>query len=153
MGLFDNVQSAVNRGAAAAERTSRSAKLKMQLNESLKRRQSLAAQLGASLYETTKEDDGLRAGRESLYDGIAEIDRQRESITSELRQIEAQAALLEEAGRVYRCHACGVPVHATDLFCSGCGTPVAEIKAAVGTMPSETGSPSASCPSCHGGVA
>ena len=73
MGLLDDVQSTINRGVAATGRTARVVKLKSQMTDSLKRRQNLAAQLGASLYDATKDNDEFRAGREGLYDGIAAI--------------------------------------------------------------------------------
>ncbi len=61
MGFLDDVQSTFNRGVAGASRTASVVKLKGQLNDALKRRQGLAAQLGASLYEQTKEDPAFRA--------------------------------------------------------------------------------------------
>lgn len=60
-----------------ANRTGNTIKLKAQMSEAMKRRQTLAAQLGASLYEATKDDPELRAGREAIYDGIAAIDAER----------------------------------------------------------------------------
>ena len=59
MGIMDDVTGAMRRGTSAAERTARSTKLKADLREVNKRRQNLAAQLGASLYDATRED-GLR---------------------------------------------------------------------------------------------
>lgn len=75
MGFLDDVQASLNRGVAGANRGVESMKLKSQLNDANKRRSQLAAQLGASLYEATKDDESFRAGREQLYDGIAQIDR------------------------------------------------------------------------------
>ena len=91
MGFLDNVTNTFNRGAAAADRTTRSLKLKGQLSDIAKRRQELATQLGASLYEVTKENAELRAGREPLYDGIAQCDMERAEVERMLAAIEAEA--------------------------------------------------------------
>ena len=77
MGFLDNVQSSINRGMAGANRSANAMKLKSQLSDAMKRRQALAAQLGASLYDVTKGDPSFRSGREALYDGIAAIDVSR----------------------------------------------------------------------------
>lgn len=66
MGFLDSLQSSVNRGMAATGRATSTMKLKAQMSEALKRRQALAAQLGASLYDVTKDDASLHAGREAL---------------------------------------------------------------------------------------
>ena len=63
MGFLDSLQSSVNRGMAATGRATSTMKLKAQMSEALKRRQALAAQLGASLYDVTKDAAHLRAGR------------------------------------------------------------------------------------------
>ena len=55
MGFIDSVQSTFNRGVAAAGRTTDSVKLKAQMSDALKGRQSFAAQLRASLYELREE--------------------------------------------------------------------------------------------------
>ena len=70
MSFLESVQSTFNRGVAAAGRTTDSVKLKGQMSDANKRRQSLAAQLGASLYDLTKDDPSFRQGREALYDVI-----------------------------------------------------------------------------------
>ena len=127
MGFMDNVTSVVNRGTASVQRTGRSAQLKMQLNDLMKRRRELAAQLGASLYEDTKEMEQLRQGREALFDGIADIDAQRAQVQSELDQLENKAVAQQVAATTYRCPRCGTGVPATDFFCSGCGLPIAEV--------------------------
>ena len=130
MGFLDSVSNAVSRGVAGAQRTSRSTQLKLQLNDLIKQRKEMAAQLGANLYEATKEDPALRQGREPLYDAIANIDLQRAAIEEEIAQIEAEALASQQAAIVYRCPRCGSSVQATDMFCSGCGTPIQEIVAA-----------------------
>lgn len=60
MGILDNITSSVNKGLAATNRATSTMKLKAQMNDALKRRQNLAAQLGASLYEATKDDENLQ---------------------------------------------------------------------------------------------
>lgn len=130
MGFLDNVASAVNRGTASVQRTGKSAQLKMQLNDLMKQRRDLAAQLGASLYDTAKEMPEMREGREPLFEGIAKIDERRAAIEDQIAQIEAEAAAQQVASAAYKCPKCGTSVAGDDLFCSGCGTPIAEIKAA-----------------------
>ena len=130
MGFLDSVSNAIDRGTASVGRASGTAKLKMSLNDLTKQRKELAAQLGASLYEATRENAELRAGREPLYDGIANIDAQKASIEAEITRIELEGQAAQAAAVVYKCPKCGSNVQATDLFCAGCGTPIAEVVAA-----------------------
>lgn len=146
MGFLDSISNTINRGTSAAERGARTMKLNGQSNDLLKQRRDLAAQLGASLYEVTKDDAALRSGRESLYDGIASIDTQRADIQAQIASIEAEAAAEAAAAQTYRCPQCGTTVGANDLFCSGCGKPIAEIRQAAGTpAPVATGRVCAKC--------
>ena len=131
MGFLDSMQSTFNRGVAAAGRTTDSVKLKAQMTDALKRRQSFAAQLGASLYDLTKNDPSFRAGREAIYDGIAAIDAERAQIQAELDRIERESQAAQSAATHFACPFCGVQISATDVFCSGCGKPMAEIQAAL----------------------
>ena len=131
MGFIDSVQSTFNRGVAAAGRTTDSVKLKAQMTDALKRRQSFAAQLGASLYELTKDDPSFRAGREALYDGIAAIDAERAQIQAELDRIERESQAAQTAATHFACPFCGSQLGAGDVFCSGCGKPMSEIQAAI----------------------
>ncbi len=126
MGLLDSVTSAVNRGSASAGRAVEKTKLKTQLNDLNKRRQSLAAQLGASLYEATKDDANLRAGREALYDGIAQIDNERIQVQNQIQEIDAEGQASATAAATFNCVVCGARMSGADLFCSGCGTPIAQ---------------------------
>lgn len=154
MGFLDSLQSSVNRGVAATGRATSTMKLKAQMSEALKRRQALAAQLGASLYDVTKDDAGLRAGREALYDGIAACDAERAQCQAEIERIEAESAAATAANSYYVCPFCGSHVVTTDLFCSGCGKPMAEITAALSarqqapTAPVAPVSGAAACPQC-----
>lgn len=150
MGFLDSVQSTFNRGVAAAGRTTDTVKLKAQMADALKRRQNLAAQLGASLYELTKNDPTFRAGRESLYDGIAAIDAERIQIQAELNRIEQETQAAQNAAMHFTCPFCGAQVGATDVFCSSCGKPMSEIQAVLSA--SQAAAPAnwtgPVCPSC-----
>ena len=130
MGFLDNVQSTFNRGVAAAGRTTDTVRLKAQMADALKRRQNLAAQLGANLYDLTRDDPTFRAGREALYDGIAAVDAERTQIQSALDRIEREAQAAQSAATSVPCPFCGAQLSATDVFCSGCGNPMTEIEAA-----------------------
>lgn len=153
MGFLDSLQSSVNRGVAATGRATSTMKLKAQMSEALKRRQALAAQLGASLYDVTKNDAGLRAGREALYDGIAACDAERAQCQAEIERIEAESAAATAANSYYVCPFCGSHVVTTDLFCSGCGKPMAEITTALSAQQQAPAAPVApvsgvACPQC-----
>ena len=91
MGLLDDVQSTINRGVAATGRTARVAKLRTQMSEAMKRRQALAAQLGASLYEETK--DNPEFGRRGSGGAVGDVPVLRDahggdrSVLQRLRQV------------------------------------------------------------------
>lgn len=153
MGFLDSLQSSVNRGMAATGRATSTMKLKAQMSEALKRRQALAAQLGASLYDVTKDDANLRAGREALYDGIAACDAERAQCQVEIERLEAESAAATAANSYYVCPFCGSHVVTTDLFCSGCGKSMAEITAALSAQQQAPAAPvapvsGAACPQC-----
>lgn len=156
MSFFDDLQNSINRGVAGANRTGSTIKLKAQLSEAMKRRQTLAAQLGASLYDVTKDDPIFRAGREAIYDGIAAIDDERAGYQAEIDRIEAEAQAAQAAAVRYACPFCGSSVAASDLFCSGCGKPMAEIEAeitkqrtsGIATAAASSASSVATCPQC-----
>lgn len=155
MGFLDDVQASVNRGVAGANRGVESMKLKNQMSDAMKRRQQLAAQLGASLYEVTREDAVLRSGREALYDGIAAIDQERDAIQAQLDELERQAAAAAQAAASIECPFCHTRISATDMFCCGCGKPMAEIQAAYAAAPAVPAEPEpapvavqAVCPAC-----
>ena len=154
MGFLDSLQSSVNRGMAATGRATSTMKLKAQMSEALKRRQALAAQLGASLYDVTKDDANLRAGREALYDGIAACDAEHAQCQVEIERLEAESAAATAANSYYVCPFCGSHVVTTDLFCSGCGKPMAEITAALSAQQQAPAAPvapvsgAAACPQC-----
>ena len=136
MGFFENIQDAMNRGTAAAERTGRTVQIRHQLGELSRQRRDYMTQLGASLYETVKADAQLRSGREALLDGIATIDQQYVDLSRELAQIEAEAAASQQAQVMLQCTTCGAAVSAADFFCSECGTSVADIRKALAAQQS-----------------
>lgn len=138
MGLLDDVTSAVNRGTAAAGRTGRVARLRMQLSELSRRRSETAAQLGASLYEATRDMPDMRAGREVLYDAIAQIDEQCAQVKAQIEAVELEARAAQEAARAYVCPRCGTRVYGSQGFCSGCGIPVADIRSSAGAVSVES---------------
>lgn len=140
MGILDSVTSAVNRGTESAGRAAEKVKINNKMNEVNKRRQQLAAQLGASLYLATKDDVSLRQGREGLYDSITACDAEREQLQARLAAIEAAS----EAVETFKCSVCGTKMAGGDLFCSGCGTPADKARA-VRPAPVVGGAVCASC--------
>lgn len=130
MGFLDSVASALNKGTVSAKRTTRSAQLKMQANDLMRQRRDLTAQLGASLYDVAKEMPELCEGREALFQSIADIDGKRAMIDAEIAEIEAEIAAERTASMTLRCPFCGTNVSSGDMFCSGCGVPIDEVKAA-----------------------
>lgn len=133
MGLLDNVTSAVNRGTESMGRGAEKIKLKNQIDQINKRRQQLAGQLGASLYEATKDDPSLRAGREPLYDAIAACDTERAQCQQKIDELDAISQAAAVAASSYKCVVCGATMAGDDLFCMGCGTPAAQARPAVTT--------------------
>ena len=147
MGFFDNVSAAVNRGTSSVQRTGRTAQLKLQMSDLMKQRRDLTAQLGASLYDTVKHMPEMRDGREPIFESIEDVDKQRAEIEAEIAQIEAAAAAQHEAATMYKCFKCGSDVAAGDLFCSGCGMPVSEIKVAA-SQPAQESTSALRCTAC-----
>ena len=136
MGFFYGIQSSLNRGVAGANRSVETLRLKAQLSDALKRRQQLAAQLGASLYDATKSDPAFRADREELYEGIAQVDAERAEVQARLDEIELQAERAAESARMatIECPFCHARISNGNMFCSGCGKPMAEIENELGTQ-------------------
>ena len=150
MGFLDSVSNSLNRGVNTVSRPGKTAQLNMQLNELMKQRQGLAAQLGASLYDQTKGDPTFTTGREAIYNGIASIDAQRAQIEAQIEQIKLEQAAETAAAQTYRCPRCGTAVGANDLFCSGCGLPIYQVKGGQ-PNPARTAQPVAggrTCPNC-----
>ena len=149
MGVLDSMSNSFNRGMDSMSRSTKIAQLNRQINDLMKQRQDLAAQLGASLYDQTRGNPSFTSGREALYDGIASIDAQRSNIEAQIEQIKAEQAAADAAARTYRCPRCGSVVHATDLFCSGCGLPIDQVLAgqSQGSVPQPV-APMRTCPNC-----
>lgn len=152
MSILDDMTSAVNRGAESMGRATEKSKLKSQISDITKRRQGLAAQLGASLYDVTKNDPAFRAGREALYDGIAACDAEREACQMKVEEIEAASQAAAVASATFKCAVCGSPMRGDDLFCSGCGTPAERARPASAPMQA-TAVAAKSCPSCGASMA
>ncbi len=148
MGFLDNVTSAVNRGTAAAGRGADKIKLNARIGELNRQRQNLAAQLGASLYEATRRDAALTAGREALYDGIARIDAEREECQRQIAAIDEQAAAAATAATGFACAVCGAHMTGADLFCAGCGTPAEKARAQAPAAPTPAHAAGPACASC-----
>ncbi len=148
MGFLDNVTSAVNRGTAAAGRGADKIKLNARIGELNRQRQNLAAQLGASLYEATRGDAALTAGREALYDGIARIDAEREECQRQIAAIDEQAAAAATAATGFACAVCGAHMTGADLFCAGCGTPAEKARAQAPASPPPAHAAGPACASC-----
>ena len=148
MGFLDNVTSAVNRGTAAAGRGADKIKLNARIGELNRQRQNLAAQLGASLYEATRGDAALTAGREALYDGIARIDAEREECQRQIAAIDEQAAAAATAATGFACAVCGAHMTGADLFCAGCGTPAEKARAQAPAAPTPAAAAGPTCASC-----
>ena len=120
MGFLDEASNLLNRGVANAGRGTRSLSIKAQLNDLKKQREELCRQLGAALYEQTRNDPECRKPHEPLYAAIDALDVQSSSLHSELAAIEQQAHL-SQAGALWRCPACASPVGSDDAFCVNCG--------------------------------
>lgn len=70
--------------------------LRGRIEELARIRQGFAMHLGASLYEATKNDEGLRWGREPLYDGISACDAERDRLLARIDAILASEAAVED---------------------------------------------------------
>ena len=137
MGLFDDVTSALNRGKDAAERTGKSAHIKLQMNDLMRERRELVAQLGASLYDVVKDNPEFRVGRETIFDQIAFVDERHADLQAQLDQIDSEAEAARAAAasaQAIACPNCGTSITGNQAFCTGCGKPVAEIKATLGPV-------------------
>lgn len=129
MGFLDEMRASLDRTAADANRALQVNRIKSQMNDALKRRQQLAGQLGASLYEATKDNTELRQGREELFDGIAAIDNERAQLQAQIDELERQAQAAAYASAFIDCPFCHNRLQQSSMFCSGCGKSMAEIQA------------------------
>lgn len=150
MGILDNMTAAVNRGTGQASRAAEKLKLKNQINEINKRRQQLAAQLGASLYDATKDNAELRSGRETLYAGIASCDDERAKCQAKIEELDAMSQAVTAASTTFKCAVCGASISGDDLFCSGCGSPAEKARPAESVTAADTSGPK--CKSCGSSI-
>ena len=122
MSFFDDMTGAIDRGVSAAGKSTKAAQIRMQLSSLARQRRELTAHLGASLYEATKQDESLRAGREGMYDAIERLDREYADLDEQVRMLEGYAAT---PAPLSFCDNCGAAAAASDAFCTKCGTPLA----------------------------
>ena len=149
MGFKDDFSSMVNRGTAAAGRKARQVSLSSKANELRRQRQTLVAQLGASIYEEVRTTPSLREGREELIAQIEAVDAQRREVEEEQRRIQMESEDAQTRAMTYRCAVCGAPIRATDQFCSTCGTPAEQAIPKVATPAAPVAAPGApACPNC-----
>ncbi|MDO5043990.1 MAG: zinc ribbon domain-containing protein [Coriobacteriia bacterium] len=127
MGFLDDVKGSFNRGAAAANRATEKMKAKNQLSTLLKRRKEVLSQLGANLYEVTKNNPEFTIGRENLYNEILQIDGQRNQLIDYIESLEQEAYNEQQLAQNYTCYECGSTVSASDAYCMGCGKQVSDI--------------------------
>lgn len=120
MGLLDDAKATISRGTAAAERTAKTLTLKNRIDGLQKQRRDLVAQIGASLYEVTKDIEEFREGRESIYEAIYKCDKEKNECQSRIDELEAES----RAASLVECHKCGDKVSSSDAFCWSCGSPV-----------------------------
>ena len=156
MGILDNAGSAINRGISGTQRAAKTMGLKGQVNDLEKQREKLVAQLGASLYDDTRNLPAFRGPREELYSAIENNDAQRDELLAQIAQLESEAIAAANTGRGLVCPVCGKTIAFEDAFCMGCGTPVAQIKAQLHLCPncgSQLGEGDAFCMSCGTPVA
>ncbi len=146
MGFKDDLSSMMNRGAQAAGRKARQVSLSTRDSELRRRRQTLAAQLGASVYEEVRANPELRAGREELIAQIEAVDAERAEIVAEHQRIMAEREDAQNRTTLVRCAVCGAPMHASDQFCSACGSPAEKARPVVDVEAI------AVCPSCGASV-
>lgn len=99
-----------------------SLELESRLKQLEKQSNDLYMQLGASLYETTKCDENLRSGRESIYEALENCRLDSLRIKQLLEMVEAKESIPE----AWICPVCDADVDSTDTFCWSCGSPLGE---------------------------
>lgn len=156
MGFLDDVTLAMNRNSESAGRAAERMRLSNHMSELLQQRQQFAAQLGASLYESTKDNAEFRNGREALYDAIAACDNERVACQAQIEEIDKIEQAATIAATVYTCAVCGAPIGGSDLFCSGCGSSAEKAMPQVAAFVNSMNAPAtngAKCPSCGASMA
>lgn len=145
MGFFDDIQGAVDRGMSSMERSVEIAKINARLREINQQRTNLAAQLGACLYEKTKNDPAFIAGLETLYNDIAKLDADRSEAQDLIEKLQNQAQQQAAAKQLITCPTCGTDCDPNDMFCCGCGAKVATFASAATVADAK---PAPRCPKC-----
>jgi hypothetical protein len=140
MGILDNIQSGLNKGVASTSRATRSLQLKGSLSTLDKQRAEQLAQLGASLYEQTRNDLVIRGSREAIYAAIEALDTQRAAVLEELTLLEQANQQQQMASQKIPCPNCGKPIPANSAFCVGCGASISQVHISAGQC-SNCGSP------------
>ena len=138
---------------ASAGRAVDTQKIKMQMNDAGK---TPAGACGPSLVQAFMMSPRILLSfvwaAKPLYDGIAAVDAERASLQAQLDELERQAQQAAQAATTFACPFCGARMGVSDLFCSGCGKPIAEIKDAFAAQ-QQAEAPVASaggpvCPAC-----
>lgn len=145
MGILDNVKGVANRGTATAGRAAERLKINTQLNDLERKRKGLAAQLGAALYVTTKDDPVFSEGEQKpLYEAIGRCDVERAACQERLNQIDAAERAQTLETKTFSCVLCGSRMSEGDLFCSGCGASADKAR----PVPSAPKAVAVTCPNC-----
>lgn len=134
MSFFDDMQSALTRGTAAAGRMASSTKSRAQLVDINLRRTKLMSQLGEALYPMVCANREAYPELEQLLASIADLDSQA---SLHQQQIEHNATAAAQANGIpsfnnesavdpsligsCACPTCGAPVTPGDKFCMSCG--------------------------------
>lgn len=124
MGLLDSIQTGFNKGVASTGRATRSLQIKSHLSTLDKQRVEQMAQLGASLYEETRNNPAVRGPREQIYATVEALDAERSTLHAELAQIEMESQQQQMASQQILCPGCGKAIPATSKFCVGCGASI-----------------------------
>lgn len=166
MGLFDNLSSqigsTVNRGGAAAQRATRTMRIRSELGDLERQREVAAARLGSTLYPKLSAYPELCEGCEAAMGAIMTIDERMAALHKELVAIEREAEEAKAAAKAeaqarraatqmraeFVCPQCGRPVEEGDAFCMNCGTRLDPSMFVRDEPPVEEASDHATCPNC-----
>lgn len=108
------------------------ARVRLELADLSRRRQTLMAQLGEAVFERTHTDALARKDDEFLYAAIESLDKTRielQETLDRLREGGAQDASMTSMTAL-TCPSCGSEVMRGDLFCMTCGIRLVETKQA-----------------------
>ena len=128
MDIIEKVQGAFNKGSSTASRSVEMARQKNRLKDISQQRTRLTAQLGAVLYEKTKDDPSWTSGLQELYSEIAKLDEDRDSVNAQIQSLTAQEQAEENLAHTFSCPSCGTTCSFADHYCMGCGQPIDDAK-------------------------